>query len=95
MDNVQTYIPIHMHYDARESYARSVHVAERPTEFDIENNGSHSSSVSARLSLSMAMYSQCQTRPPIGSKTPANTEVRVPQGPQLSTRLRSSILCIM
>ncbi len=42
MDNVQTYIPSHMHFDASESYARSVHVIDRPTEFDIENNGSHS-----------------------------------------------------
>ena len=42
MDNVQTWIPSHMHYDARESYARSVHVAEHPTGYDLVNNGSHS-----------------------------------------------------
>lgn len=42
MDNVRTWIPSHMHYDARESYARSVHVAEHPTGYNIENLGSHS-----------------------------------------------------
>jgi prepilin-type N-terminal cleavage/methylation domain-containing protein len=41
MDNVQSYIPIHMHYDAREFIGRSVHIATEPTDLNIENNGSH------------------------------------------------------
>ena len=43
MDNVQTYIRIHQHYDAREFFGRSTHVSDRPTDAsNLENNGSHS-----------------------------------------------------
>jgi prepilin-type N-terminal cleavage/methylation domain-containing protein len=42
MDNVRTYIPIHQHYDARESIGYSVQVAEHPrSAINIENIGSH------------------------------------------------------
>jgi len=43
MDNVRTYIPSHQHYDARESFGRSIHVVSDPAEDEgIENSGSHS-----------------------------------------------------
>ncbi len=42
MDNVRTYIPIHQHYDAKESIGYSVQVAEHPrSAVNIENIGSH------------------------------------------------------
>ena len=42
MDNVRTYIPIHQHYDARESIGYSVQVAQHPrSAINIENIGSH------------------------------------------------------
>ena len=51
MDNVQTYIPSHQHFDARESFGRSAHVSDRPSgPNNIENNGSHTKA-GARPSL--------------------------------------------
>jgi len=45
MDNVQTFIPIHQHYDAREFFGRSNHISDRPSEANsVENNGSHNKS---------------------------------------------------
>ncbi|MEZ6318599.1 MAG: prepilin-type N-terminal cleavage/methylation domain-containing protein [Phycisphaerales bacterium] len=41
MDNVRTYVPLHLHYDAREFFGRSVHVVKDPIEGNHTNDGSH------------------------------------------------------
>jgi len=41
MDNVWTYVPLHMHHDAREFYRRAWEVPEHPRDADIDNDGSH------------------------------------------------------
>lgn len=41
MDNVRTYVPLHLHYDAREFFGRSVHIVKDPIEQNHSNDGAH------------------------------------------------------
>jgi len=41
MDNVRTYVPLHLHYDARESFGRSYQIVKDPIDGTYSNDGSH------------------------------------------------------
>ena len=95
MDNVQSYFISHMHWDAREFYGRSVHVASRPTTApDVENNGSHSKvGVRPTVFVSMDTRRRCRTLLRTGSLSPPTTTGRTDGSRSRCLSRRFGTLC--